>query len=387
MIALAASLLLAAPQPVTSCDEGETILTSEFDGGHARDCVRTEDGFSIRVVPESWPINRSPWFAFDIASDAPADVTVRITYTHARHRYMPKAFRADGMQMDLPIETQLIDDGRIAVLRMTVPQGSTRIAAQQVISPDEHLSWSLGFAERGNFEIAPAGHSEEGRLLWRLSSRPDTESHMESRPLVLLLGGQHPPEVPGSLAMRHFLERIAANDALAARFRQNFAVEIYPLLNPDGIAAGNWRTAAPLKDMNREWGEFELAATALVAERLAARQAAGNGGPLALMIDFHATSAGDVFYVPSAGEPVIDRFMEGFTAELENRHDGPGFTITAGHNPGLPTARSWFTEEYGIPGLTLEIGDETPPARTRTLAVAAAEAIMLQLLSGRRDTQ
>ena len=52
---------------------------------------------------------------------------------------------------------------------------------------------------------------------------------------------------------------------------------------------------------------------------------------------------------------------------------------------GTPTAKTWFTEEWQAPGITVEIGDETDAGRFDRLATAAAEALMVLFSDGERD--
>ena len=42
----------------------------------------------------------------------------------------------------------------------------------------------------------------------------------------------------------------------------------------------------------------------------------------------------------------------------------PGYAVKRGaaHQAGLPTAKTWVYETYGVPAVTFEIGDETPTA-------------------------
>ena len=47
-----------------------------------------------------------------------------------------------------------------------------------------------------------------------------------------------------------------------------------------------------------------------------------------------------------------------------------------GHNPGFPNYKTWINITYGVPGITVEFGDETDPERLRLIGRIAAEELM-----------
>jgi len=74
--------------------------------------------------------------------------------------------------------------------------------------------------------------------------------------LVLLVSGQHPYEGQTKAALRGAVEWILdRDDPSAAAFRREYAVIVYPFVNPTGDYAGLWRGTAynPRKDTNRNW--------------------------------------------------------------------------------------------------------------------------------------
>jgi hypothetical protein len=53
----------------------------------------------------------------------------------------------------------------------------------------------------------------------------------------------------------------------------------------------------------------------------------------------------------------------------------PGYDVESG------VSKSWISQMFGVPAITVEIGDDTPRAMIDSLAVIAAEEMMTQLLS------
>lgn len=366
-----------ATDAAQSCTEGETRLMADFPGARAEDCTRTETGFAIHIRPEATPINKSPWYAFDIFSETEKALSIDIYYTYGTHRYHPKRFDSLNDWSLFPKADVLVsDDKSLTRIVLTKPEPLTRIAAQPVLSPTDRRAWSEAYAERAGFDIVEAGKSPLGDPILRLSSVPERTNP----PHLLLIGGQHPPEVPGVFAMRAFLDRLAENDPLALSFREQVMIDILPTLNPDGIAAGNWRLNSELADLNRDWGPFTQSETKLVSDILEDRQL--QGAIPAMMIDFHATYVGDVLYTPTGEEGEkftvqIDLWAKG----IDDRVEGPGFRVDPTSNPGLPTAKTWYTNTFDAPGVTLEIADATPPSRAAALGRAAAESLMSVMLA------
>ncbi|WP_370337465.1 M14 family zinc carboxypeptidase [Parvularcula marina] len=355
------------------CTEGSVRLLADFSGARAEDCRRTKNGFAVVIRPEAQPINKSPWYAFDIVADEPTKVTVNIRYVYGKHRYDPKRFdEVTGWTLLPENDVHVREDGKFARFVFDVTEPRTRIAAQPLFDPADREAWTKDYAERAGFDLTEAGKTPNDHYVWHMSS----PAEKQDAPHLLIIGGQHPPEVPGTIAMRAFLDRLGEDDELTAAFRQQFHIDIFPTLNPDGIAAGHWRFNSQLVDMNRDWGPFEQVETRLVRDLMETRTE--SGGQPVLMIDFHATFKGDILYTPTGedGEryqPFLNAWSEGITSRMGG---GPGFIVDPRSNPGLPTAKSWFTSTYDAPGVTVELADKTNAVRAQKLGRAAAEELL-----------
>ncbi|MEN0653778.1 MULTISPECIES: M14 family metallopeptidase [Hyphobacterium] len=356
----------------TDCTQGEVRLTQDFSNAPDYACRRTGlAAFELTVVPESTPINPSPWFAFDIETAREAEVSIALDYGEYRHRYRPKVEESDGNWIAFPDSAvSLDDDGHAATLRVTLSPGRYRVAAQEVIGIGERAAWREDFAARNELEIETIGHSLDGRAieaLTRAATTPDA-------PLIIIVGGQHPPEVTGVLGLRTFLTTLFA-DAAANAALDRFEWLIVPDLNPDGVAEGHWRENLGGTDLNRDWGPFEQPETAAIRDAITARHGAGHT-PF-ILLDFHSTRH-DVIYTPHDNAGLTPaNFSAGWIALLNGAWTGEGeaFARDPSHNPGLPTAKSWFALTYNAPGLTVEFGDETDRERVAELSRAAAIAL------------
>ena len=68
---------------------------------------------------------------------------------------------------------------------------------------------------------------------------------------VLVSGRIHPGESCGSYMMKGFLEFLCSDHEEAKYLRENIVFKIIPMLNPDGVTIGNFRTSLCGKDLNR----------------------------------------------------------------------------------------------------------------------------------------
>lgn len=365
-VALAACVSPDKPPAGADCDSGPVRLHSDAQ------CDRTgEASFLLAIRPEAQPINPSPWFFFEIETGVDARPVVTLDYGDFSHRYLPKQRLRDGRWQVLPPGAlEVSEDGRRAELSLSVPAGRTAIAAQEVLTREERAAWTQAFAERAGFGFSEIGQSVNGHPILAI----DAGSRDAHAPLVLILGGQHPPEVPGTLGLRSFLDTLAKS---GAPLLETHRLLIVPELNPDGVEGGFWRLNAGMVDLNRDWGPFSQPETRAVKAQLDRLTQAG-ARPV-LMLDFHATRR-NVFYTPHP-EARLDPtdLSNRWIAQIDQTYAGELPEVSAGHNSDRPTAKVWFAEHYGAPGITVEYGDETDRDEIDALSVAFANALVAVL--------
>jgi hypothetical protein len=67
---------------------------NQFDGARMNDFTQLDDStFAVKITPENYPINPSPWYAFRIWSDSIRKIKLILDYEKANHRYWPKSVR------------------------------------------------------------------------------------------------------------------------------------------------------------------------------------------------------------------------------------------------------------------------------------------------------
>ncbi|MCA8901566.1 MAG: hypothetical protein KDA53_09970 [Hyphomonas sp.] len=359
---------VAAFQDGPVCHYEAVEFSGDFEGGRLSACRQEGDRrFALYFRPEDTPINPSSWYAFAIEQASPRELELSLNYVHGWHRYVPKVSLDDG-ETWAELEATPSREGKRATIRPPAAAGRVLIAGQPLFNLDRYRSWMDELESHPGVERQTIGASEAGREIEAISFGAD------GAPVLVLIGRQHPPEIPGAIAMQAFVNRLLEDDPLAVRFRQAFRVELIPVLNPDGVALGHWRHNTRGVDVNRDWGPFTQ------AESRAARDWMAQLGDLAVAIDFHGTRIDTLYTQPDD----VPGERAGFPRDLSEaliRHLGARAPKRdAAHNPDLPTSKTWIHTTYSIPALTYEVGDATPLPEIDETARVAAEVTMHLLL-------
>ena len=221
------------------------------------------------------------WFSFRIAADDPREVTIKLQFPDAYARFWPK-LSSDGHSWVRAPEDRVerSEVGKSMTLSLEIDESGLWVSAQELLTSRFYEDWFQQLDGHYDLRTEVIGHSRHGRPIHLVSSRDTPEA-------VILLGRQHPVEVPGAIAMRQFVDVVMGNSDLAREFRERFKLVIVPVINPDGVAYGHARHNAGLTDLNRDWGPFTQPETQAVAAVL--DQLEADGIAPRLMLDFHAT--------------------------------------------------------------------------------------------------
>lgn len=95
-----------------------------------------------------------------------------------------------------------------------------------------------------------AGNDCEMVIVTNFTSRPEDIS---VRKAIILTSRVHPGESNASFIMHGLLEYLVSDDECAKLLRNIYVFKIVPMLNPDGVIVGNYRTSLSMLDLNRQW--------------------------------------------------------------------------------------------------------------------------------------
>ena len=353
---------------------GAVEFDNDFGGARLNGCERVAPfEFKLVISPENEPINPSPWYAFRVSSEVERELTLRIVITASKSRPWPLE-SSDGVSFArVPSSRYSGGDGaKECTLRLTARTAPTWIASNHMVGLEELRGWSRRIAKQVGVEVRDFGSSTGGRAIEGFEF-----GAADARLGIVVIGRQHPPEATGSLGLMRFIETLGADTEIARAFRATHRVLCIPVVNPDGVHEGHWRSTLGAVDSNRDWGPFTQPETRAVREAIVSF-AGHNGMKLRLLLDFHAT-AKDILYVPPDDTPLDPpHFARDWLARIAERFPDYLLESSATNNTKEWTFKRWAFETFGAPGITYELGSATPKASIeRTVAGAAEEAMKL----------
>lgn len=350
--------------------------SNEFPAARLNDFIQLNDStFQATISPENFPINESPWYAFQIWSTNLRTINLKLHYTHHEHRYNPK-LSWDGEQWS-QLDTQFITmDGDSVDCTIQVEIGPQRlwISAQEIEDHKRVGDWAKKLSKNPLVNVGSAGISVQNRSLYFMNI---TKGKSLNKPTVVIISRQHPPEVTGYYAMQAFIEKIIeAGDANG--FLDKFRVMVYPLLNPDGVDLGHFRHNTGGIDMNRDWSFYHQPENKQIAQHIVDQTKLDKNNVI-LGLDFHSTYY-DVYYT---NDHTVQTKIPGFTKqwlsgiqsdlELDDINEQ-----ASGYGP--PTSKGWFNKQFGAESITYEIGDETPRSFIKVKGAVSAVNMMEVLM-------
>ena len=356
------------------CASSVAQITKNHPTANFESCeVLDENSFVLSITPEDEPINPSPWYGFAVERfrDVDAPVTVTLSYDGTSHRYPPKISfnKLNWVRLDQQVVES--DDGSSAAFAIPTGKKLVYVSAQPIIDEEMYGAWLSKLVETYPFLVRTTlGYSVAKRPIASLVLNPNASR------VVVLLGRQHPPEVPGAIAFLAFAEKILdlyvnahdqQNEDVLEFFRRHMIV-LVPLLNPDGVQEGYWRHNLHGADLNRDWFTQAQPETQSVVRYLTRLH--NEGKEIVLHVDFHSTRRDVLYTQMPEDETIPQNFASSWLEFVKNR----GYARLPEHAPrpltDQGTAKGYFFKTYAIPSITYEVGDETS---TNDVRLTAAE--------------
>ena len=80
-----------------------------------------------------------------------------------------------------------------------------------------------------------------------------SQDEIAERPSIILSSRVHPGESNASFIIEGTIKFLVSNEPEAKMLRDRYVFKIIPMLNPDGVIAGNYRSSLGGHDLNRQW--------------------------------------------------------------------------------------------------------------------------------------
>lgn len=324
---------------------------------------------TVKLLPENKPINNSPWYAFQLVSEKPEEVTLTLTVEGGTHRYHPKISH-DGENWQV-VDYEVVDNKMN--IKLNIGPKTTWIAGQELITNQDYIDWGNELSKFEFIDHNVIGKSVKGKPIYQvITNQPAVKQWL------VVLGRQHPPEVTGAMALFPFVDTLLGNSELARYFRQQYNIVIVPNMNPDGVELGFWRHNANGVDLNRDWNKFKQPEVIAVDKLLS--DLVAHGDKVAMAVDFHSTHK-DIFYtMPNDYGMQQPYLVNNWLNKLDSQY--PDFSVIQkpGNNPHMGVFKQYVADKFDVHAITYEMGDNTDRSFIDKLAKDAANTLMQTML-------
>lgn len=352
---------------------GEVFADNNFEGARLDGFVCTSDSLYVGIIkPETIPVNNSPWYAFRVWSSSCKKIDLRLDISDGFvNRYLPKV-SYDGITWHPLGSSSYTIENDTLVLHLSLTSKKLWISAQENYNEAYIASWMNLIAIDSYLSIEEYGTSVQGRKLRMLHSSSD-----EIKETVIIIGRQHPAEVPGgTISLMSFVNTLLEDSPLASLFREKFNLLVFPLINPDGVAGGNWRCNANGVDLNRDWVDKTQPETIYANKFIQDHSKSYN---YCYGIDFHTSYSGPYLLVTDSvintlSTPVTDRWIVDMENTLQEKFD------IRPRSQALPYCYNWMINEIEVEAVTYEEKDEKNRDEIRQRAKQSAVMFMQALL-------
>jgi murein tripeptide amidase MpaA len=366
------------------------ILTPK-DGGKIQLLQLRDEGARLAIRPDDHAEDFRQFFSFVARDVAGKRCTFEITnaaactYGDAFEGYRVCAsVGADDDWFRVPTEL----DGGTLRFAYEGPADAVRFAYFAPYARARRLELLARIEKTQRATTTVIGKTVSGEPMHLVSFGSDNEDARK----LWIVGQQHPGETMAGWFMEGLASRLAFDDdPLVTFLRERTHVFLVLCMNPDGAFAGNHRTNAAGKDLNRCWWEADEKES---PEVFSVRKAMYEHG-----VDFFFDVHGDehvpyVFVAGAEGNPhytdrieaLEDRFSEAMLEASSEFQTEQGYPKDAPGKGDLRCASNYVGEAFDCLSLTLEMpfkdNDNAPDERvgwsvdrSRTLGASTLEAV------------
>ncbi|KAK4475858.1 hypothetical protein MN116_001107, partial [Schistosoma mekongi] len=183
-----------------------------------------------------------------------------------------------------------------------------------------------------NFTVENTKNDQQHRRLdlITITNPKNHNKKLKKNRIVFITARVHPGETPSSYVCQGFIDFMVSDHSVAQELREHLIFKIVPMLNPDGVYLGNYRSSLMGFDLNRQWQSPSLWAhpTIYATKQLLMKLDNDELVDVNFFIDIHAHST------------LMNGFIYGNIYEDEKR---------AERQATFPSLLSQFAEDFSLP--------------------------------------
>jgi len=335
-------------------DINDVVYDTSFSGARLDTITYLGNNtYKAKISPAFEPVNDSPYFAFGINAKSNKTIMLKLNYGKYRHRYIPKLSTDKKTWTKIKQKNLKMDTiSGIATLKLNIGSKKIYVAGQEIEASSDTYLWMDNLMNKHlELKKTVVGKTVLNKNNYCIQFENDSNVNA-----IVLIARQHPPEIPGgSIGFKAFFEELMSDANYAIQFRKKFNIYSFPLLNPDGADAGNWRHNANGVDLNRDWVDFTQPETQMVKNFLSTKVKEGNN--IRFAIDFHTSYSGPYMLILDSinntkAKGIIPKWIESIETNSSLKVEARR------RSQELPYCYNYFYNQFGCEAVTYEEGDE-----------------------------
>ncbi|HWB97881.1 MAG TPA: M14-type cytosolic carboxypeptidase [Bryobacteraceae bacterium] len=368
MIRLSALLLAAAVAAPAAIE-----VSSQFEGGSIGPVERVSATHlrcpAVGQTDQDHRNRQANWYYFRLDQLPSAPVTIDLVHLAGEYNYHGPVYAVtkgtrpvysyDGEHWTHFSDDQVEWVASEPLLRLHfTPQHPRMWIAHVEPYTNRHLAALLDFAARSPYcERRSVGKTVDGREM-PLITITNPKVPEKGKKVVWLMFRQHAWEAGSSWACEGAVRYLLSDDPHAARLRDKVIYRIFPMADPDGVAAGGVRFNKYGYDLNRNWDAIDpQKMPEIAAQHQAILQWVDRGHRIDLFLSLHNTESGEYLEAPRAFQALGTRLRAllaestTFAPTVPLRESGD--TTTPG-KPGRMTVAQGLFHDRKIPAMLME---------------------------------
>ncbi|HTK74751.1 MAG TPA: M14-type cytosolic carboxypeptidase [Gemmataceae bacterium] len=357
-------VLLLAVSPLAA----QIAVRSNFEGG-AIGKVETVSPSHVRIgVPGQADVDKrnrqASWYYFELSNALRSPVTVELTEIAGEYDYRAPAYAItkntrpvysyDNTNWTHFADDQISWSPEGLTIRFT-PERSRVWIAHVPPYTNRHLAALLD-AHRGSRFLTreTIGKTVEGREMLLLTITNPAIADTGKKVLWLMFR-QHAWESGSSWVGEGAIRFLLSSDPAAVRLRDAAIWKIFPMADPDGVAAGRVRYNANGYDLNRNWDTAEPGKMPEIsAQRKAVLGWVDSGRRVDFFLSLHNTESGEYLQAPVAFRDLGERALDLLKTRTTFNPTVPLRESPATADPGRMTVSQGLYHDRKIPSMLME---------------------------------